>query len=481
MHASRNLGVSMLLALERFTRALAVAPFAGRRARLRPFNLLSWFSICSFAVICAGGVAMGTILGSFISSHMVMRDADVSRDFIESIVATEDSFTSFTLSADDRAKEALGRFVLHIPTLPGVVNANLYALDGTVLWSSEPSLVGQRFPHNDELDSAVAGRIVVSTGTFNPKDAKEEHLWIRDRQEANPDRRYVEQYLPIRDKARENVVAVVEIYKLPRTLFQSIDRGVRLVWVSTATLGIVLYAAMFWLVLRANGLIRQQQERLVQSEALSAVGEMTAAAAHSIRNPLASIRSAAELAQEEEGPDLDASLRDIIGQADRIDGWIREMLAACSEGSLPLERVDLATILDGCLAELAGAIRTRAIAVAVAVPEDLAARGSRATLLHALRNIVANAVDAMPDGGTLTIAGTSEGRLLRLDISDTGLGMSLLALKALFKPFFTTKPNGTGLGLSLTRRIVERHGGSVEIVSHEGRGTTVSVFLPREV
>lgn len=445
------------------------------------FSLLRWFSLSSLVIITVGGVAMALLLGQFIARHMLMRDAEVSRDFIESIARTEDSYMSFSAGASDaQARDALNRFVLHIPSLPGVVNANLYSVDGVVLWSSETSLIGRRFTNNDELDEALAGQIVSSTGVFNPNDKKAEHTWIRDRAEDGQDNRFVEAYLPIRDSARQHVIAVVEIYKLPRSLFRSIDRGVQLVWISAGLFGIALYAALFWLIRKADALLRDQQDRLVASESLSAVGEMSASVAHSIRNPLASIRSAAEIAQEEDGPQLAASLRDITNQADRIDGWIRDMLAACRGGTIPREAVDVRALLDEVLGGMAHDMQMRAIVVENHLEDLPIVIGSRTSLLHAFRNIVANAVDAMPRGGRLTLTGGRVGGSVRVDIHDTGPGMNAASTRKAFRPFFTTKPNGTGLGLSLSRRIVERHAGEVRIQSRPGRGTRVTVILALE-
>jgi len=109
-------------------------------------------------------------------------------------------------------------------------------------------------------------------------------------------------------------------------------------------------------VRRANRIMHEQRERLVETETLSVIGEMAAAVAHSIRNPLASIRSAAELAHEEEGPGLSQCLHNITSQTDRLDDWIRELLAASRGGAVPVEKVDLNAVikesLDGVAAEM---------------------------------------------------------------------------------------------------------------------------------
>src|SRR5262249_52668808 len=106
-------------------------------------------------------------------------------------------------------------------------------------------------------------------------------------------------------------------------------------------------------------------------------------------------------------------------------------------------------------------------------------RGSRAPLAHAFGSIVANAMEAMPQGGCLRVESRTTAKgLIEIVVDDTGVGMPARVARRVFRPLFTTKPNGVGLGLSLARRIVERHGGRIELDSAAGRGTRVVLTLP---
>ncbi|MGF9764612.1 ATP-binding protein [Microvirga sp. 0TCS3.31] len=445
----------------------------------KSFSLLRWFSLLSLLTILITGTAMAVFLTRYLTNHMLMRDAEVSRDFIESIVTTENSFSSFEAGQPGSATEALDRFVEHIPTLPDVVRANLYGADRTLIWSSDKRLVGQRFDHNDELERALHDGISVTSGTVAHDERKAEHLGLKEQVPRLAETRFVEAYLPIRDKAGQRVVAVVEIYKLPKTLFRSIDNGVHLVWASAATMGLVLYGALFWIVRRADRIMCEQRERLVEAETLSVIGEMAAAVAHSIRNPLASIRSAAELAHEEEGSGLQQCLQNIMSQADRLDGWIRELLVAARGGGVMVEQVDLNVVLKESLDGVAAEIQRRSIVLSVAVVPLPRVRGTQASLAHAIRSVISNAVEAMPQGGSLRVVSRPTGDgTVEIAIEDTGVGMPASVAQKVFKPLFTTKPNGVGLGLSLSRRIVERHAGRIELSSVEGRGTRVVLSLP---
>src|SRR5262249_60773234 len=125
-----------------------------------------------------------------------------------------------------------GLFIEQPPTLPGVVRVYSYGVDGTVIWSSDKQLVGNRFDRNDELEEALHGKIVVESATIAADQKKPEHVGLTTKATEGESDRFVEEYLPIRDEAGKNVIAVIELYKLPRDLFHSIDAGVRFVWVS---------------------------------------------------------------------------------------------------------------------------------------------------------------------------------------------------------------------------------------------------------
>ena len=445
----------------------------------RPFSLLRWFSMFSFAALVIVGTAIALFLTRYLTTHMLMRDAEVGRDFIESILKTEKGSDYLTRARPGAAASDLDPFIEHLPTLPDVVRVNLYGVDRTVIWSSDEPLVGRQFEDNRELEQALRGEIVVESGTIAADKRKPEHIGLTTKSRARESDRFVEEYLPIRDDAGKNVIAVIELYKLPLDLFDAIDRGVRFVWVSVASGGILLYLAFFWIVRRADVLMRAQRERLIEAETLTAVGEMAAAIAHSIRNPLASIRSAAELAREEDGTSADECLQDIITQADRLGGWLRELLAASRGSGLTVEQVDLNSLLRESLEGAAADLRRNGIELTLQEGILPSFRGNRSPLAHVFSSIISNAIQAMPQGGHLRVASrTTDKGSIEIAVEDSGRGMSASVARRAFRPLFTTKPNGVGLGLSLARRIVERHAGRIDLHSAVGRGTRVVLTLP---
>jgi len=452
---------------------------AGSSSVQRPFSLLRWFSILSFVAIVIVGIAVGLFLTRYLMAHMLMRDAEVSRDFIESILTTEKGRDYLTGHQPGAATSDLDPFIEHLPSLPDVVRANFYGGDRTVIWSSDKQLIGKRFDANDELDDALRGKIMVESGKIAADQRKAEHVGLLAKTARGEGDRFVEEYLPIRDEAGEGVIAVIELYKVPSDLFRSIDRGLQFVWVSVAVGGLLLYLAFFWIVRHADVLMRAQRERLVESETMTAVGELAAAIAHGIRNPLASIRSAAELAREEDRTGADECLQDIMTQADRLGGWVRELLAALRGSGLAVEQVDLNGVIHETLDGIAADLRRQGIELSLQEGSLPAIRGTRAPLAHALGSIITNAIQAMPQGGCLRVESrTTDKGTIEIAVEDTGVGMSPRIARSAFRPLFTTKPNGVGLGLTLARRIVERHAGRINLDSVTGRGTRVVVTLP---
>ena len=449
------------------------------RPTRKPFNLLRWFSIVSLVAIVLVGSIVSWILTRYLTAHMLLRDAEVSRDFLESIATTEKTRDHLRPSASPPSAEAIGLFVEHLPTLPDLVRANLYALDRTVLWSTDSQIIGRKFDHNDELDRAFAGKIVIETGSVAFDEKKTEHLGLADTTSASRLDYFVETYLPIRDENHEKVLAVVEIYKFPRSLVAAIDEGVFLVWTTSVISGLCLYLAFFGIVRRGDVLLREQREQLLEAETLTTIGEMAAAIAHSIRNPLASIRSAAELAREEDPRGTDECLRDIMSETDRIDSWVRTLLLVSRGSLVNAEQLDLNGLIREMLDERAGDFRRKNIELAFRAATLPHIPGNRIMLGHALESVVSNAVQSMPDSGKLSVETRYAGNgKIQVVVEDNGAGMPAVAVRNVFRPFFTTRPNGVGLGMPLAKRILMRHGGSIALESTEGYGTKVVMTLP---
>ena len=436
-----------------------------------PFNLTRRFSVLALVCIASFSMAMAVLLSNFLTDKMLHRDAAEDMEFVQNVVFA-DHATSFFLApaSGDNVEETFKNFA----KMPDVLRANVYSRDRSVIWSSDKTLVGKPVGVNPELDEALGGELAVESGVAT----KEEHLRGEHPVGATPGRYFVEIYIPVWDEAHRQVVGVVETYKTPDSLFDAIHEGERLIWWGSLVGGALLYSALFWIVRRADRIMRDQQARLLGAERMAAVGEMASAVAHAIRNPLAGIRSSAELALDGDAQSFREPAEDIIAEVDRVEDWVRELLTYARPIDGPQEAVDLNTIVQKSVATYGREIAKRKIAVDASLAPDLPfVRGDASLLGQALNSLIANALDAMKDGGrlTLTSAARAHHREVELQLSDTGSGMGADELSRIFRPFYTSKAKGLGLGLPLAKRIIERYAGRLSVQSAPGAGTTIAI------
>jgi signal transduction histidine kinase len=226
--------------------------------------------------------------------------------------------------------------------------------------------------------------------------------------------------------------------------------------------------------------LRQSRAQLVQSEKLASIGEMAAAVAHGLRNPLASLRAAAQVVRHHPGSPSSAEYIDaIIDEVDRLDRRISHLLSFSRPAPFHPLKESLPRLIEGLLPAFAEPLKERRVQLDLEVPPDLPEiRVDPMQLEQALVEIVSNALDAMPDGGRLRIAAELNGDgEVSVEIADTGPGIPDSALPSVCEPFFTTRAEGTGLGLAIAKRYVEQNGGRLEITSRPG-ATSVRVRLP---
>ncbi|MEO2054199.1 MAG: ATP-binding protein [Nitrospira sp.] len=467
----------------------------------KPFDLLRWFAFLSFICIALISSVSAFFLSQFLTNTILQLDAVEVRDFVQSHTREGDVTLFFEEADSGIAEDYFEEQFMHIVSMPEVVRANVYDKQGNVLWSDDERMIGHNFMPNLDLITALTGTLASTSGTSG-KPTKGEHVFDKEVPF------FVEVYVPIRNNDGR-IVGVVEIYKEPLALFNTLQRGKALIWASAALGGVFLYIFLFWIVRRADETIHSQHEELLESQTSALVGEMTEAIAHGIRNPLASIRSSAEVALEqasvlyqdsgrlgpdrsikeavlEEDEDDPSSLfattaGDIITEADRLSGWIRELLtyARISRGEFTTIQINnmIRSVLDSSGARM----ENLGIKVILDLEESaLEIKGDELSLHQMFVSLTSNSVEAMPDGGKITMRTRFDtiNRWVKLEIIDTGKGIPKDKLKDVFTPFFTTKSKGIGVGLSLAKRIIARHHGTIRLESREGVGTTLSLQIP---
>jgi|GEM_PF-471543 len=461
------------------------------------------FAVLSFIVIGLITATLSLVTSLYLRKDLLDREWSTTADYIRT-----QAFQSLTLSdfADPSTKAAqthFETFYQQTVMMPEIVRVRIYDAAMAVVWSDEPRLIGQRFPDNPHLVSALDGRTTVN---IESGKAKEENVYKQ-----NEFAWLVEVYVPIVFPGTGGIAGVVETYKMPRQIFASIRRG-QVVVVSTAVVGgMLLYLSLFWIVRRASRRIDEQhlslenrgrdlartneelcavQTQLLEAERMAAIGEVVAAVAHGIRNPLANIRASAQVASLDcrgaPVPPLTArNLSNIMAEVDRLEGRLRELLQFVRPADRQNVSVDLNALVGETVRMVAGRIAATQITLSQVLASDLLRVLGNAMLLEqVVLSLLVNAIEAIPNGGgTIRIVtgltqGGKGGPAVFVEVNDSGVGIPPEQIPNLFKPFYTTKAQGTGLGLAIAKKFAEAQGGAIAVSTRPGEGATFRVTFP---
>jgi two-component system sporulation sensor kinase A len=224
---------------------------------------------------------------------------------------------------------------------------------------------------------------------------------------------------------------------------------------------------------------KKMEERLAESQRLVAIGETAAMVAHDLRNPLQGIVGAAYNIREHLQNAGDPSMKEMLAIIDKgveyANGIISDLLEFSREMPLQLLPTTLRSIVRQALMDVKVPDNIRVGDTSAVVTEILV---DEAKIRRVLANLIQNAIDAMPEGGRLSISSMSSPREVSISVTDTGMGIPQDHMKKIWTALYTTKAKGIGLGLPICKRIVEAHGGSISVVSTVGRGSTFTVKFP---
>jgi signal transduction histidine kinase len=459
---------------------------------LRTFALLS-FLLAALITIVQIGVQWRLLREDLLEWERT-GTAESIRAQVASVLAADD-FAHWNTEA---ARSRFAEFLRLALSNPEILRVNLYDPEMRLVWSDGPRLLGERFEGNPRLARAFGGETV----------ALLEQMDETEREYQRGVTSVVELYVPIvlhrsRTPGTAAVDGVVEVYKDPSRRFANHTRD-RMVIMAVSLLGaLTLYTGLFWIVRRAARRMEAQQRDLARqadalratgealaaarqqlrvSERLAAVGEVSAAVAHGIRNPLASIRASAQVAADaiEDRSRVETYLRAITDEVDRLGRWLTSLLDSVRPFQLELGPVDLNALLRDLLGVLQRRLTVARVTVDARLSPDLPKlHADEVQLQQAFLGVLENAIEALPAGGTIElITEPAEPAAVRVTVRDSGAGVPVERLPHVFEVLYTTKSRGTGLGLAITRKVVERHGGRVEIDSAPARGTTLTIRLP---
>lgn len=225
---------------------------------------------------------------------------------------------------------------------------------------------------------------------------------------------------------------------------------------------------------------KKTEEVLHQQDKLAAVGQLAAGVAHEIRNPLTTMKGYTEFLQlEETHEERQEYLSIILDEIDRVNNIVEDFMVLAKPKAAELEERDIIPIIKNVVSFLEFEARNRNVKIGFEYQQDIIQiECDENRLKQVLLNFIKNGIEAMPDGGSITVRAGIINNQVQIAIKDTGVGIPQEKLKNIGEPFFTTKKNGNGLGLMVSFKIIESHNGKVFIESELNKGTTFNIVLP---
>lgn len=236
-------------------------------------------------------------------------------------------------------------------------------------------------------------------------------------------------------------------------------------------------------MLKQDAETMRRAENIIQSEKLAAAGQLAAGIAHEIRNPLTSLKGFLQLMKSGSSSSAkrDAYVAIMLEELGRIEQILGELLVLSRPRTVQYAKTRMKQLIRQVVLLLQPQAVMRGVEIAVQpISETAYIYCDENQIKQVLINIVKNGIESMQRGGTLSIEAAAEQDAAAIRIADQGTGIPPEALARLGDPFFTTKENGTGLGLAVSYKIVRNHGGRIEVSSKPGAGTTFTIYLPVE-
>lgn len=460
--------------------------------RAKPFRLVKYFTFTSLVVIFAG-----TVILSFMTTHWVKSvQYEKSREFARLLVESlnHQVFMQFILPVGLKYGKIELRNQEQFERMDSVVRStlhsfkvdmvNIYGMNDIIAYSFSRELIGRANMGGASYKKALAGHLtskLLQKGNFFellvgvPKDVK------------------IVTFAPLRAEKPLSpisgpVLGVVEIVQNLSNDYRRIFKVQVLTLITVSGVMSILFGILIYVVKRGEDIIRKRaleqlrlKEQLSQAKHLSSLGEMVAGISHEIRNPLGIISSSAELLKKKIKNDTDLiPIANIISEESaRLNAIITDFLNYARPQTPNFYPCNLIDIINKNLAFLEPQIGKQGYRIKVDFPAANVKIMADADMLYqAFLNILINAMQAMPEGGTLAVSVKTAPDGVLLFFDDSGPGIPDSIRSKIWDPFFTTKDKGTGLGLGIVKKIIEAHGGQIRLDNRPGGGTRAIVKLP---
>jgi len=466
--------------------------------KVKPFRLVKYFTFTSLIVIF-----MGTLVLSFLNTHwaramqiekseeyaLVLIENLNHQVFLQFIIPVALKFGKIQLRNKEQFErmDMVVRSTLHSFKVDMV---HIYDMNNIISYSFDTEMVGKRNLGGEGYRKAVEGKsnsmLIYSENESGFFRNASFFLGV-------PRKSKIITFAPLRaekplSRISGPVLGVVEIVQDLSEDYNAIFRfQIRVILTCTAVMGL-LFVILRLTVNKGERLIEKRnlerirlKEQLSRAERLSALGEMVAGISHEIRNPLGIIRSSAELLKKKmQKFDPSNTIPDIIvEESSRLNNIITDFLnfaKPLNPNPMPCRAEE---ILEKSITFLSSQVKKQGCVIekdfGTDTPEIMA---DSAMIYQAFLNILLNAMQAMPEGGTIRIETAADAKCVTVVFKDEGTGVSETAMGKIWDPFFTTKETGTGLGLGIVKNIIESHGGKIRLENRKQKGAAVTVELP---
>jgi two-component system sensor histidine kinase HydH len=466
---------------------------------VKPFRLAKFFAVTSFIVILVISIPFAvyiarkakTDLFENYQSYVQNAGGNIDRQMFENFfvpMVSEYGSVRLKLKAQREALDKVIKNAAESLNLK-IELMNLYASDPNeeyIIYSTDPSLLQKKAVKTPEYYKALDGEISTE---FISKDNNFWGLGL----EAIGGKKKARTFFPVKVAYYGEIVTagVVEMVFDMSGQYNAILKRQFTTFGVFALIMVTIFFTMLLIVRKAERIIESrsiEQQKLIEqlnlAERLAALGEMVAGVSHEIKNPLGIIQSTSELLNSmPNSDDTQKRLSAVITEESiRLNRIVTEFLDFARPHELNAHEFDLKDIINKNIDFLKPEIDKKEITVEADLGNKKYIVEADQDLLHrVLMNLIINAIQATPEGGNIRFNITDERGVYAVEISDTGGGISEENITKIFNPFFTTKEKGSGLGLPIVRKIIEGHGGTIDIESTEGEGTTVTIRLFRRL